>query len=169
MTYAFIAERCSDLPVAVCCRVLGLSRAGFYQRRSEPVTDRELAEAYRANLVFDTWKMSRHSYGMPRIRHELRLGLGQQCSRTTVARLMRTCGPVGIHYRHRGGCTRPGDGDVSDDLVNRAFDPEGPDRLWVMDVTEHHTGRRDRRQTLVSRGVTISVRSSWGVPNRGGR
>ena len=29
---------------------------------------------------------------------------------------------------------------MSDDLVNRAFDPEGPDRLWVMDVTEHRTG-----------------------------
>jgi len=53
---------------------------------------------------------------------------------------MNTCGAVGIHYKRRGGCTRPGDGDVSDDLVNRAFDPEGPDRLWVMDVTEHRTG-----------------------------
>ena len=29
---------------------------------------------------------------------------------------------------------------MSDDRVNRAFDPEGPDRLWVMDVTEHPTG-----------------------------
>src|SRR4029450_10838474 len=38
------------------------------------------------------------------------------------------------------GCTRPGDGEHSDDLVNRAFDPAGPDRLWCMDVTEHPTG-----------------------------
>jgi putative transposase len=27
-----------------------------------------------------------------------------------------------------------------DDLVNRAFDPAGPDRLWCMDITEHPTG-----------------------------
>ncbi len=54
------------------------------------------------------------------------------CSRTTIARLMGICGAVGIHYRRRGGCTRPGDGDLSDDLVNRAFDPDGPDRLWCM-------------------------------------
>jgi putative transposase len=46
---------------------------------------------------------------------------------------------VGIHYKRRGGCTRPGDGELSDDLVNRAFYPKGPDRLWVMDVTEHRT------------------------------
>lgn len=50
---------------------------------------------------------------------------------------MSICGAVGIHYRKRGGCTRPGDGEVSDDLVNRAVDPEGPDRLWCMDITEH--------------------------------
>jgi putative transposase len=53
---------------------------------------------------------------------------------------MGICGAVGSHYRRRGGCTRPGDGEVSDDLVNRAFDPDQPDRLWCMDITEHPTG-----------------------------
>jgi hypothetical protein len=91
-------------------------------------TDTERAEAARANLVFDIWKLSRHSYGMPRIRHELRLGLGQGCSRTTTGRLMAICGAVGIHYKRRGACTRPGDGALHGDLVNRAFDPAGPDR-----------------------------------------
>ena len=103
------------------------------------MTDRELVEARRANVVFDIWKMSKHSYGMPRIRNEFHLGRDEGCSRTTIARLMGICGAVGIHYRRPGGCTRPGDGEVSDDLVNRAFDPDGPDRLWVMDVTEHPT------------------------------
>jgi putative transposase len=140
MIYAFIAERCSDLPVSVCCRVMKVSTSGYYQRRSAPVTEAELAEAQRANVVFDIWKMSRHSYGMPRIRKEFRLGRRQGISRTTTARLMSLCGAVGIHYKRRGGCTRPGDGELSDDLVNRAFDPKGPDRLWVMDVTEHRTG-----------------------------
>lgn len=61
MTYTFIAERCSDLPVAVCCRVMGVSTSGYYQRRAEPVTAYERVEAERANVVFDIWKMSRHS------------------------------------------------------------------------------------------------------------
>jgi putative transposase len=139
MIYTFIAERCSDLPVSVCCRVMKVSTSGYYQRQESPITDAELVEAGRANLVFDIWKMSRHSYGMPAIRDELRLGLGQGCSRTTTARLMRIGKAVGIHYRRWGGCTRPGDGELSDDLVNRAFDPQGPDRLWCMDVTEHRT------------------------------
>ena len=139
MIATFIAECCSDLPVSTCCRVMKVSTSGFYQRRAEPVTDTELAEAWRANTIFDIWKMSRHSYGMPRIRNELRMGRREGCSRTTTARLMSLCGAVGIHYKRRGGCTRPGDGTLSDDLVNRAFDPDGPDRLWCMDITEHRS------------------------------
>ena len=52
---------------------------------------------------------------------------------------MGICGAVGIHYRRKGGCTRRGDGELSDDLVNRCFDPAGPDRLWCLDITEHPT------------------------------
>lgn len=140
MTYAFIAEHCSELPISTCCRVLGVSTSGFYQRINQPVTDIELAEAYTANEVHDIWKMSRCSYGSPRVRQELRLGRGVRRSKTTCERLMRTCGAVGIHYPKRNrGCTRRGDGDINDDLVNRAFDPDKPDKLWVMDVTEHQT------------------------------
>ena len=140
MIYTFIAEQCSDLPISTCCRVLKVSTSGYYQRRKQPVTDTELAEAYAANEVHDIWTMSRHSYGSPRVRNELRLGKGIHRSKTTCERLMRVCGAVGIHYPKRNrGCTRAGDGDVNDDLVNRAFDPQGPDRLWVMDLTEHPT------------------------------
>ncbi|MEZ5170430.1 MAG: IS3 family transposase [Acidimicrobiia bacterium] len=142
MIYTFIAERCSDLPVAVCCRVMGVSRAGFFQRRSEPVTDAELDDAWMANTVFDIWTMSRHSYGSPRVLQELRLGMRRRCSKTQVERWMRDCGAVGIHYpsrRGKNGCTRRDGTDPNPDLVQRRFDPEGPDRLWVMDVTEHRT------------------------------
>jgi putative transposase len=130
MTYAFISERCSDLPVAVCCRVMGVSTSGFYQRRAQPVTDRELEGAWMANTVFDIWTMSRRSYGSPRVRHELRLGMGRRCSKTQAERAMRDCGAVGIHYpsrRSHNGCTRRDGTDPNPDLVNRRFDPDGPD------------------------------------------
>jgi putative transposase len=53
---------------------------------------------------------------------------------------MRQAGIAGIRRHRRGGCTRRDlDAQPSDDLVQRAFDPIEPDRLWVMDVTEHPT------------------------------
>jgi|GEM_PF-5448332 len=51
-----------------------VSTSGYYQRLREPVTAAERADAHRANEVHDIWKMSGHSYGMPRIRDEFRLG-----------------------------------------------------------------------------------------------
>src|SRR5205814_5290951 len=58
-----------------------------------------------------------------------------------VERLMRQAGVAGIHRRRLDGCTRRDlDAQPSDDLVGRQFDPVEPDRLWVMDVTEHPTG-----------------------------
>ena len=141
MMYTFIAEQCPDLPVTTCCRVLKVSTSGFYQRQAQPVTGAELAEAYAANTVHDIWTGSRHCYGSPRVRQELRLGQGINRSKTTCERLMRICGAVGIHYPKRNrGCTRAGDGEINVDLVDRAFDPTGPDRLWCMDITEHPTG-----------------------------
>lgn len=143
MIYALITEQCSDLPVAVCCRVMKVSTSGYYQRKATPVTDAELDEAHAANVVRDIWTMSRRSYGSPRIRLELHLGMDRRCSKTQVERWMRACGAVGIHYparRGKRGCTRRDGTDPNPDLVNRRFDPEGPNRLWVMDVTEHPTG-----------------------------
>ena len=84
--------------------------------------------------------MSRRSYGSPRVHAELRLGQDVRCSRKRVERLMRQAGISGIHRRRRRGCTkRDLAAQPSDDLVKRSFDPAEPDRLWVMDVTEHPT------------------------------
>lgn len=103
-----------------------VSTSGFYQRRNQPVTNAELAEAYRANSVFDIWTMSRRAYGSPRVRKELQLGMGRRCSKTQAERWMRACGAVGIHYcarRGHNGCTRR-DGSDPNDLVQRRFDPD---------------------------------------------
>src|SRR3954463_5105037 len=127
MTYTFIVGACSDLPVAVCCRVMKVSTSGFYAWMAQPCSDRDHADAVLTNTIVDIHRMSRRSYGSPRVHAELRLGLGTFCSRKRVERLMRQAGVVGIHRRRRGGCTRRDpDGTVSDDLVHRLFDPNEP-------------------------------------------
>ncbi len=141
MTFTFIARACSDLPVAVCCRVMKVSTSGFYAWRAQPCSDRDLHDAYLTNTIVDIHRMSRRSYGSPRVHAELRLGQEMGCSRKRVERLMRQAGVAGIHRRRRSrGCTRRDlNAQPSDDLVGRQINPVKADRLWVMDVTEHPT------------------------------
>jgi putative transposase len=140
MRFAFIARACTDLPVSVCCRVMKVSTSGFYAWQANPVTAKDLDDAYLSDTIVDIWKMSRRSYGSPRVHAELRLGEDIRCSRKRVERLMAQVGIAGIHRRRGRGCTRRDmAAEPSDDLVNRAFDPTEPDQLWVMDVTEHPT------------------------------
>lgn len=140
MIYAFIASRCVDLPTAVCCRAMGVSTSAFYAWQARPVSERDLADAALTNQIFDIHRMSRRSYGSPRVHDELRLGEGIRCSRKRVERLMRQAGIAGIHKRKWRGCTRRDpDATPAEDLVNRKFCVDAPDRLWVMDITEHPT------------------------------
>ena len=67
MTYTFIARRCEDLPVAVCCRVMGVSTSGFYAWKADPVSDRDWADAQLTNAIVDIHRASRRSYGSPRV------------------------------------------------------------------------------------------------------
>ena len=140
MIYTFIYQACSDLPVAACCRVMKVSTSGFYGWRAEPVSDRDLDDAVLTNTIVDIHRVSRRSYGSPRVHAELRLGQETRCSRKRVERLMRQAGISGIYRRKGRGCTRRDPGaEPADDLVGRQFDPDEPDKLWVMDVTEHPT------------------------------
>src|SRR5204863_2324298 len=105
MIYTFIAVRCADLPVATCCRVMKVSTSGYYQWLAQPCSDRDYDDALMTNAIVDIHRMSRRSYGSPRVHAELRLGAGIRCSRKRVERLMRQIGLEGIHRRRTRGCT----------------------------------------------------------------
>jgi len=125
-------------PVAVTCRVLDLPRSTFYDARRRPRSAREVADEQLSELIGDVHEMSRGSYGAPRVHAELRLGMGLPIARKRVARLMRQaqiCGIGGARKTRRRTPARA----VHDDLVQRRFVAEGPDRLWCTDITEHPT------------------------------
>ena len=142
MIDTFICRRCDGLPVAACCRVMGVSPSGFYAWRARPVSDRDWDDAVLTNTIVDIHRASRCSYGSPRVHADLRLDQDLRCSRKRVERLMRQANIRGIYRRKGRGCTRRDPAaESSDDLVRRAFDPTEPDRLWMMDVTEHPTAQ----------------------------
>jgi putative transposase len=144
MIYAFITERCADIPVDAACRAMKVSKSAFYAWRHLQInpTARMLADRDLGDLVVKIHDQSFGTYGWRRVTAELRLGLGREVNHKRVARMMRERGLQGVTRRRRSkGCTRSRALDVrSDDLVHRQFRPDGPDRLWVQDVTQHRSG-----------------------------
>jgi putative transposase len=124
------------VPVAVACRVLGVSRAGYYESRSRPPSARAVADAQLGAAITAIHADSRGSYGAPRVHAELSMGLGVRCGRKRVARLMRLAGLPGICHRRKRRGWRP-DPATHADLVQRRFTADGPDRLWFTDITQH--------------------------------
>jgi putative transposase len=92
--------------VSRLCRVLGVARAGYYAWASRPPSERTMVDAYLGEQIRVIHARSRGTYGAPRIRAELRLGLDIRVSRKRVARLMREHGLQGVHRRRRHGSTR---------------------------------------------------------------
>jgi hypothetical protein len=130
----------ADLRVdeTVACRVLRVSRSGYYGWLGRAPSVRQVADEQLSTTITEIHAAPRGTYGAPRVHAELRLGLGVPCRRSRVARLMRTAGLTGVCHRrtHRRAGPAPA---VHDDPGQRRFLAEAPDRLWVTDVTEHPT------------------------------
>ena len=69
-------------------------------------------------------------------------GQGVRIGRKRVERLMRAAGLHGMHRRRLRGCTRRNPhAEPAEDLVQRNFTVDAPNRLWCADVTQHRTGQ----------------------------
>ena len=138
MSFRLVQELAADgVHVAVACRVLRVSSSGYYEWRERGPSARARADEVLSAEIAEIHTMSRGTYGSPRVHAELRLGRDVRCGRKRVARLMRTAGLQGA-FRRRGRRRYPAP-PVHDDLVQRRFYADAPDRLWVTDITEHPT------------------------------
>jgi len=121
--------------VATLCRLLGVSRSGYYAWRRRPPSARARADRGLSQRIREIHEQSRGTYGTPRIRAELR-DAGVACSRKRVARLLRLAGLQGCHRRKGPPSPRRTPGATpAPDLVRRDFAAPAPDRLWVADIT----------------------------------
>jgi putative transposase len=128
------------IDVAVACRVLGVSRSGYYEWRDRPKSAREQDNELLLKHIQRIHAESRGTYGWPRVTAELALGLGMAVNHKRVARLMRAAGLQGLYRRRRRGTTvRDPQAEPATDLVNRKFTVDAPDVLWITDITEHPT------------------------------
>jgi putative transposase len=125
----------------VACRVLHVSRSGYYEwcQRAGAASRRDWDDAALTNVIVDVHAASRGCYGAPRVHAELTLGLGLVVNHKKTARLLKGAGRQGICHRRKQARSRPLPAP-HEDLVQRKFTADGPDRLWCTDITEHPTG-----------------------------
>jgi putative transposase len=136
-TYRFIAAERASFPVMALCRVLGVSRSGFYDWCRRPPSRRELDDRALTTRIREIHRFTRGAYGAPRIAAELRAE-GIRVSAKRVARLMRAARLQGKHLRRwRGPRAKPA--SSVPDLVSRRFDPDDPNRIWAADITDIST------------------------------
>jgi len=135
-----IAAEKTNYPVAVMCRVLGVSRTGFHNWERRAPSDRALTDAWLTDKIRQIHDASRGVYGAPRIHAELRLEHDVRVGRKRVARLMKAAGISGVRPRKRWKTTIRIPGITPIDLVERQFTPARPNVLWVADITYLRTG-----------------------------
>jgi transposase InsO family protein len=137
MTYPLVRDLAADgIPVAVTCRVLGFSKQAFYAWRQNPVSQRDWDEAHLINAALDV-HADDPAFGYRFIADEL-AAAGIRAGENKVARL---CSQQRIWsaFAKKRGLTRKAGPPVHDDLVRRRFAADGPDQLWLTDITEHAT------------------------------
>jgi len=133
--YRCIDRRRNQYPVRMMCRLLEVSRSGYYawRVRSESrraKTDRELTRVIR-RFHAD----SDGVYGSPKMCTELREE-GYPCGRHKVARLMRKAGLKGCPKRRFKVTTqRDPSHPVADNLLEQDFTAESPNERWASDIT----------------------------------
>ena len=117
------------------CRVLDVSTSGYYAWRKRPPSVRAQVDAVLTEQIREIHKESEGTYGVPRIKPDL-AAEGYRVSGKRIARLMKAAGLAGISGREGHRTTwRDPDAQAAPDLVNRNFTADGPDQLWVADIT----------------------------------
>jgi putative transposase len=134
--FRWIAAEKANHPVKAMCRVLGVSRSGFYAWQARPPSERALTDAWLIERIRTIHADNRGVYGAPRVHAELALAHGIRVGRKRVERLMAQAGLSGLVARKRGRTTVRVPGvRVADDLVDRDFRPAVANVLWVADIT----------------------------------
>jgi putative transposase len=133
--YKLIEAEKASYPVSVLCRVLKVSRSGYYDWKDRPPSKRDQENAALTQKIWEVHDRSRRTYGYPRVHAELK-ALGVRCSRKRVARLMSKAGLQGcIRGRRKRTTRRDPSAAPAPDLLKRNFAAAAPNKIWTADIT----------------------------------
>jgi putative transposase len=165
MKFRFLQEQRETFPVGQLCRVLKVSRSGFYAWLRRPHSVRWHQDDVLVKRIHLVHREYRGIYGSPRVYRALRIE-GVQAGKHRVARLMRLEGlRAKAAQRFRRISTPRSDFPAAPNLVQRHFTAAAPNRLWVADITQIRT-----REGWIFLAVIVDVFSrrvvGWSTADR---
>ena len=135
MRYQFIQREKAYYPVSVLCRVVHVSRSGYYEWRSRPLSRRTLDNQRLLVKIHSLHKGSRETYGSPRIHIALQAD-GESCGIHWVARLMQANAIQAKTVKKFKATTNSAHHyPVAQNLLKQQFTADTPNQRWVSDIT----------------------------------
>jgi len=135
MKFDFIAAEKAKHSVQRLCAMLRVSRGGYYASRVRGPSKRAVEDARLGTLVVQAHRVSRGTYGSPRVLKELR-ERGEWIGRRRVTRLMKErglSGEMAKKWRHPAGALTSD--PCEPNKLDRDFTAPGPNQLWASDIT----------------------------------
>jgi len=134
--YAFITQHKNTYPISLQCRVLGVSRNGYYHYQAN-VANKPMDPEHQEmlNWVRDIAESSGYTYGSRRMKKALN-ALGFPVSRNKARKLMREAG-VQVRHRKKYKVTTNSNHKlpVFDNLLMREFSVPQTDQVYASDIT----------------------------------
>ncbi len=135
MKFNFIQANCCEFPVTRLCDVLKVKRGSYYAWLSRPKSQYVEANENLLEEIKKIHKKSRGTYGSPRI-HKALNDAGEKCGLNRVASLMAAANIVGTKCKKYVATTDSRhDMPVAENYLNRVFEAEKPNEVWLGDIT----------------------------------
>ena len=136
MKFEWIKAHTKEFSVKIMCKVLKVSRAGYYAWCKRPESRRRKENRSLVVRIKAAHAKSRQTYGSPRIHDALKKS-GIECSKKRVARLMHEEGVISVHHKRFKPQTTNSKHEfpVSANVLDRQFSSTRPNEKWVGDIT----------------------------------
>ena len=135
MRFSFVKAEKANYPIQILCRVLDVSRSGYYAWLRRRPSARRQADARLSIEIAISHRRSRRNYGSPRVFKDLR-EKGLRVSRKRVERLMRQEGLKPKRTRNFRNTTNSNHSlPVAPNILARKFTVDRPNTVWAGDIT----------------------------------
>jgi putative transposase len=133
--YALMDAHIGQFPLRLMCRVLGVSRSGYYSWRTRRESDRHVQNRVLLERIRLVHRKSHGTYGSPRVHRQL-IAEGVVCSRGRVERLM-SANDIRAKQRRKFVATTDSKHSlpIAPNILKREFGVKEPNKVWTSDIT----------------------------------